>query len=178
MTLTGVFQGVCMLIVFVSYISIAVHIFNIYRRQNKLNKENTEYGTGKDFMQSISKERQKQKRSMTYRLTFMFFTLQLSMLVAYIPPFIVIKQELADPYFWDRKSDKYSKNVYLAMRMFYFINAIVNPFLYGFFDTSFRMKLLDLVFKRKIPEFASGVQQTTFWINNVKIYCFIVEWIV
>lgn len=70
------------------------------------------------------------------------------MLLAFLPPFIVIKQELNDPNFWDRKSDKYSKNVYLAMRMFYFMNAIVNPFLYGFFDTSFRRKLFDLVFKR------------------------------
>lgn len=146
LTSTGVFHALCMLIVFASYIYIAVHLFNIYRRQNKLNEESTESGKGKDLMQSLP--RQRQKTPLTYRLTFMFFTLQLSMLLAFLPPFIVIKQELNDPNFWDRKNDKYLKNVYLAMRMFYFMNAIVNPFLYGFFDLSFRRKLFDLVFKR------------------------------
>ncbi|XP_052692277.1 pyroglutamylated RF-amide peptide receptor-like [Crassostrea angulata] len=160
MTFTGVFHALCLFIVFASYISIAVHLFNIYHRRNKLNEESTESGKGKDSMQSLP--RQRRKTSLTYRLTFMFFTLQLSLLLAFIPPFIVIKQELDDPNFWDRKSDKYSKNVYLAMRMFYFMNAIVNPFLYGFFDTSFRRKLFELVFKRKIPELVSAVQQTTF----------------
>lgn len=68
---------------------------------------------------------------------------------------------MADPDFWERKRDDYSKNVYLCMRMFYVIHAILNPFIYGFFDHSFRRKLVDLVFKSKTTAFASSAQQTT-----------------
>lgn len=79
----------------------------------------------------------------------MFFTLQVCMLVGYIPHVIAIKKEEADPNFCDRKCDDISKNVDLAMRLLYFTNAVINPFLYGFFDPAFRRKLVDMICKRR-----------------------------
>lgn len=73
--------------------------------------------------------------------------MQLCMLIAFIPPFIMITQEMADSDFWERKRDDLSKNAFLAMRMLYFTNAVVNPFIYGFFDHAFRRKLVDMACK-------------------------------
>lgn len=56
-------------------------------------------------------------------------------------------QEMADRDFWERKRDDLSKNAFLAMRMLYFTNAVVNPFIYGFFDHAFRRKLVDMACK-------------------------------
>lgn len=54
---------------------------------------------------------------------------------------------MADRDFWERKRDDLSKNAFLAMRMLYFTNAVVNPFIYGFFDHAFRRKLVDMACK-------------------------------
>lgn len=67
--------------------------------------------------------------------------------MAFIPPFIIITEEMSDRDFWERKRDDLFKNVYLAMRMLYFTNAVVNPFIYGFFDHAFRRKLVDMTCK-------------------------------
>lgn len=65
-----------------------------------------------------------------------------------IPPFIIIKKEMADPHFWERKRENLLNNVYMAMRVLYFANAIVNPFIYGFFDHAFRRKLVNMFVKK------------------------------
>lgn len=37
----------------------------------------------------------------------------------------------------------------MAMRVLYFANGVVNPFLYGFFDCAFRLKLVDMICKKE-----------------------------
>lgn len=75
------------------------------------------------------------------------------MLVGYIFYVIVIKKEEVDFNFWDRKSDDIFKNVYLVMRLLYFINVVINFFLYGFFDFVFWRKFVYLICNRKCIEF-------------------------
>lgn len=144
MIFIGLFHGTHILIITVSYVFIAIRIFNTYRRQNTFKMDTT--GSG-EVMQSSPTDKRRPKSLWTYRLTLMFFTMQLCMLIAFIPPFIIITQEMADRDFWERKRDDLSKNVYLAMRMLYFTNAVVNPFIYGFFDHAFRRKLVDMACK-------------------------------
>lgn len=140
----GLFHGTNILIITVSYVLIAIRIFSTYRRQNTPKMNIT--GTG-EIMQSSPNDKRGPKSLWTYRLTLMFFTIQLCMLMAFIPPFIIITEEMSDRDFWERKRDDLSKNVYLAMRMLYFTNAVVNPFIYGFFDHAFRRKLVDMTCK-------------------------------
>lgn len=55
---------------------------------------------------------------------------------------------MADPHFWGKKRENLLNNVYMAMRVLYFANAIVNPFIYGFFDHAFRRKLVSMFAKK------------------------------
>lgn len=55
------------------------------------------------------------------------------MLIAFIPPYILMDLETKDPQYWDKKNDNISKNALLVLRMLYSTNTIVNPFIYGFF---------------------------------------------
>lgn len=144
MIFIGLFHGANILIMTVSYVLIAIRIFNIHRRQNTPKMDTT--GSG-EVMQSSPTVKRRPKSLWTYRLTLMFFTMQLCMLIAFIPPFIIITQEMADRDFWERKRDDLSKNAFLAMRMLYFTNAVVNPFIYGFFDQAFRRKLVHMACK-------------------------------
>lgn len=73
-----------------------------------------------------------------------------------IPPLIIIKKEMADPHFWERKRENLLNNVYMAMRVLYFANAIVNPFIYGFFDHAFRRKTCEYVCKKRIASLAQS----------------------
>ena len=54
------------------------------------------------------------------------------MLIAFIPPYILMDLETKNPQYWDRKNDNISKNALLVLRMLYSTNTIVNPFIYGF----------------------------------------------
>lgn len=65
-----------------------------------------------------------------------------------IPPLIIIKKEMVDPHFWERKRENLLNNVYMALRVLYFANTIVNPFIYGFFDHAFRRKLVIIFIKK------------------------------
>lgn len=55
---------------------------------------------------------------------------------------------MGDPQFWERQRENLQNNVYMAMRVLSFANAIVNPFIYGFFDHVFRRKLVNMFVKK------------------------------
>ncbi|XP_052692278.1 substance-K receptor-like [Crassostrea angulata] len=154
----AVVHGTSILLIIISYFSIAVFIFKAYCRRRRhtmnINTIESENGGNGLTMRSGPKNKQMKTPLWSYRFTLMFFTLQVCMLVGYIPHVIAIKKEEADPNFWDRKSDDISKNVHLAMRLLYFTNAVINPFLYGFFDPAFRRKLVYLICNRKRTGFA------------------------
>lgn len=156
--LMAVIHGSCILLIIISYVSIAVFIFKAYcrRRRNTMNMNTIDSENGKNGLTIRSGQKNKQRKTSlwSYRFTLTFFTLQVFMLVGYIPHVIAIKKEEADPNFWDRQNDDLSKNVHFAMRLLYFTNAVINPFLYGFFYPAFRRKLVDLVCKRKCTGFA------------------------
>lgn len=79
----------------------------------------------------------------------MFFTLQVCMMISLIPPFIVLKEEMADCHFRERQGKNLLNNVFMAMHVLYFANGVVNPFLYEFFDRAFRRKLVDMICKKE-----------------------------
>lgn len=59
-------------------------------------------------------------------------------------PFSYFEEGNGYPHFGERQRE----NVYMAMCVLYFANAIVNSFIYGFIDHAFRRKLV-IVFVKK-----------------------------
>lgn len=95
-----VLHGTCMIIITVSYVSIAIHIFKKYRRQNTSNAKTTDAIHGANFMQLSRNNNQSQISSWSYRLTLMFFTLQVCMMISLIPSFIVLRRKWLIVLFW------------------------------------------------------------------------------
>lgn len=65
-------------------------------------------------MQSNQNKTQRPNLSWTYRLTLMFFISQLCMILAYLPPFINMKQEAADPFFWGGGEENATFNLQIS----------------------------------------------------------------
>lgn len=63
-------------------------------------------------------------------------------------PFSYLKKGMGDPHFGERQRENLQNNVYMAMCVLYFANAIGNPFIYGFIDHAFRRKLVIMFVKK------------------------------
>lgn len=72
---TAVLHGTCMFIITVSYVLIAIHIFEKYRRQNTSNIVTTETEVGANSKQPSAKKIRRQNSSWSHRFKLMFFTL-------------------------------------------------------------------------------------------------------
>ena len=151
----GVFHVTGILIISVSYALIAVHVFKTYRkigqaRHSKLKMQVCKSGV--KVLQLVPNNSRHQNHSLTYRFAFMFFVFFLFLLLAFIPPFVMVELERRDPQYWDKKKDNISKNALLVLRMLYSMNTIVDPFIYGFFDPAFRRRLGTMLFKTKFGD--------------------------
>ena len=82
------------------------------------------------------------------RITIMFFVLILAYIISYTPPVIIsiVLYAVDDFSFVTMSKDELAMCVYLTRLVF--LNHIVNPFVYGYFDTMFRNGLVNLC-KRK-----------------------------
>lgn len=79
-----------------------------------------------------------------YKYSFMFLCITAVFIVAYAPWNILNLLETLDPDFWSKLSDK-QITVYLFLYRLYLLNSVVNPFIYGFFDTTFRKVIKNLI---------------------------------
>ncbi|KAK3103450.1 hypothetical protein FSP39_019343 [Pinctada imbricata] len=77
-----------------------------------------------------------------YRYSYMFFTISLVTFVSYIPPFILIILEAVygDVLNWGGVS-LVQTHVLIMLRRMYFLSYVINPFLFGLFDRTFRREL-------------------------------------
>jgi hypothetical protein len=83
------------------------------------------------------------------RLTWMFILMTVLNFVSFMPKLVLDILYNADRYFFLRKP----KNLYVGLMFldnFYLFNNVVNPFIYGFFDTEFRNR-----FKKRFCLFCS-----------------------
>ena len=76
------------------------------------------------------------------RITIMFFVLILAYIISYTPPLIIsiVLYAVEDFKFVTMSKAELAMCVYMTRLVF--LNHIVNPFVYGYFDTMFRNRLL------------------------------------
>ena len=151
---TGIYHSVEICLICVSYGLIAINVHKTVRKMASSRQSTVKEGIRekKKWINNLrrlnSTSSNRKTPWLTYRITLMFFISFLFMLIAFIPPYILMDLETKDPQYWDRKNDNISKNALLVLRMLYSTNTIVNPFIYGFFDNAFRRKLVAVIFKR------------------------------
>lgn len=77
----------------------------------------------------------------TNRFSYMFMTIALLFIITYIPSNILKMCELHHPEMWI-ELPHWRLHVYLIFRQGYILNHVVNPFVYGLFDSGFRRDLV------------------------------------
>ena len=80
-------------------------------------------------------------RYQTNRFSYMFMTIALLFIVTYIPSNVLKICELHHPDMWTELSH-WKLHTYLFFRQVYILNHVVNPFIYGLFDSGFRRNLI------------------------------------
>ena len=123
---------------------------NMFKVKSKQNSENSTptlviySGSGVQVGRSQStnncRKIHKRRNLNIYRYSYMFFTISVVTFVSYVPPFIVILLETADRDLWNDLS--YTQlNILLLFRRMYLLSYVINPFLFGLFDRTFRSEL-------------------------------------
>lgn len=67
----------------------------------------------------------------------MFMSISLISILCFFPPWICIILETKDKAFWDHLTHEETQ-VFILMRGVFVLNFVINPFIYGFFDSKFR----------------------------------------
>lgn len=75
------------------------------------------------------------------RFSYMFMTIALLFIITYVPSNILKMCELHHPEMWI-ELPHWRLHVYLFFRQGYILNHVVNPFIYGLFDSGFRRDLV------------------------------------
>ncbi|VDI61701.1 Hypothetical predicted protein [Mytilus galloprovincialis] len=84
-----------------------------------------------------STKRRKDNRSLTHKLTVMFFVITLVFIFSYLPKVILLLVEGLDKDFWENVSNT-ERPGWMFLYQIFVINNIVNPFIYAFMDIKFR----------------------------------------
>ena len=84
-----------------------------------------------------------------YRMNFyiMFLTIFICNTISFVPSMIYLLLHEHDLYFWFRH-DAGALNVHLTMHRLFVTNHVLNPFIYGYFDITFRRHVIE-TFRRK-----------------------------
>lgn len=108
-------------------------------------KKSVDYSKGNSSAASLGKlaslTGSLRNRYQTNRFSYMFMTIALLFIITYIPSNILKMFELHRPEMWIEMSH-WRLHVYLFFRQGYVLNHVVNPFIYGLFDSGFRRKLV------------------------------------
>ncbi|XP_062598516.1 G-protein coupled receptor 84-like [Saccostrea cucullata] len=95
-----------------------------------------------DCKSSTAKKKASTKMaSVQRRVTWMFFVIILAYVFSYIPPLIILILVYTVEDFSFINLTEAQTNAWLYFSRFVFLNQIINPFIYGYFDTKFRHQL-------------------------------------
>lgn len=93
---------------------------------------------------SIYNKKSMEKRTKTkHRFTVMLMFIALIYVLSNVPSLALIVSWKDDPEFWTVSNDV-TMNILIILRRLFLVNNIVNPFLYGYFDLTFRRKVKEL----------------------------------
>ncbi|VDI16591.1 Hypothetical predicted protein [Mytilus galloprovincialis] len=83
------------------------------------------------------------QQNAAFKISLMFMTISIVGFLAYLPSWTLIVIETSNPSFWKNLSSV-SFRLCLVLRRMYMVNHLCNPFIYGVFDTAFRVEVKKL----------------------------------
>lgn len=83
-----------------------------------------------------------------HKYSWMFMTITIVFVIAFIPWNVITTLEALDPMFWNKLSGTKLALCFFVYRL-YLINHMANPFIYGFFDGAFRQEMKKFVCRCK-----------------------------
>lgn len=86
-----------------------------------------------------------------HKYSWMFMTITIVFVIAFIPWNVITTLEALDPMFWNRLSGTKLAVCFFVYRL-YLINHMANPFIYGFFDGAFRQEMKKFLCRCKKEE--------------------------
>jgi hypothetical protein len=102
----------------------------------------------KDKIKNSKRGRPKRK-SVQRRLTMMFLLLILIFIISYIPPLVILILTYTIEDFNFIKLSKTKAMIWIYVRHLLLLNHVINPFIYGYYDTQLRKQLISC-FKRRM----------------------------
>jgi hypothetical protein len=100
---------------------------------------------GKSKVTSLNRQRIDKRKQARHNFTLMFATIILIYVVSYFPTILFVILPGSDPaQFWFSKN-AVELNILAFFQRTYLLNHIVNPFIYTYFDLSFRRELIHMI---------------------------------
>ena len=79
-----------------------------------------------------------------FRYYYMFVSISLVTTISFIPPILILTLEAADAFVVNNITSEFGFNVILILRRSYLFSYVINPFMFGLFDTTFRKALVEV----------------------------------
>ena len=79
-----------------------------------------------------------------FRYYYMFVSISLVTTISFIPPILILTLEAADAFVVNNITSDFGFNVILILRRSYLFSYVINPFMFGLFDTTFRKALVEV----------------------------------
>ncbi|XP_061186809.1 cholecystokinin receptor type A-like [Saccostrea echinata] len=118
----------------------------VRKSSNNISKIGVETNVG-DRKSTANKKSSTKMASVQRRVTWMFFVIILVYIFSYIPPLVILILVYTNEDFSFVNLSQAQTLALLYFARFVFLNQIINPFIYGYFDTKFRNKIC-ICFKR------------------------------
>jgi hypothetical protein len=100
---------------------------------------------GKSKASSINRRKIKKRKQAQHNFTLMFATIILIYVVSYFPTILLVMLPGSDSaHFWFSKN-AVELNILIFLRRTFLLSNIVNPFIYTYFDLSFRRELINML---------------------------------
>ncbi|XP_061186387.1 uncharacterized protein LOC133194447 [Saccostrea echinata] len=124
----------------------------VLKSPNNVSEIGVETNVG-DRKSTANKKSSTKMASVQRRVTWMFFVIILAYVFSYIPPLVILilVYTIEDFNFINLSEDQTLAWLYFSR--FVFLNQIINPFIYGYFDTKFRNQLLICCKRRNTKKF-------------------------
>lgn len=79
-----------------------------------------------------------------FRYYYMFVSISLVTTISFIPPILILTLLAADAFVVNNITSDFGFNVILILRRSYLFSYVINPFMFGLFDTTFRKALVEV----------------------------------
>jgi hypothetical protein len=102
-----------------------------------------------DKMQPKLKEKSSKVKYLTGKqYSLMFMVISLVSILCFFPPWVFVLLEMKDKTFWNHLSYEEAQ-IFVIIRRMFVMNYVVNPFIYGFFDSKFRRHIWECFSRKK-----------------------------